>query len=559
MGAGVWHFALPDCVRILFDKIDVRESHRDIFSQKNQILIKKCRSKAQHLPIKDQRKFIESVVNCDKKNNQKYSDEEVKFYIGPTFDYVLMKYFIHWMRSKIQKFVLYECLAYLKVAIFEKEKLIFLDMKPTYPKRNLDDVAHFMKISKIPGISDEIIEFMVDGFNNCDIDDRDLNMYRDITRLPAAMKVNTIIEPEVAFFRSWLVNTRFPKYFACMPYLKLSSFIDRKYVTVVLPNAKSYAHRMYRKNRKCKYELAECFRILEMSLNNTKSSLWLRKRAIRYRKAVSKNEPANVRSFPTVPPALRIEHETLKEVCEEVLLGQKRQLSQTDLLFQSRDAVAMTELKNGNLALHVVSCNPLRYDRLQMRYLLEAFQIFQLSLTNMPAKYMARLVFDPRHRCLCLVKTATNTVCGAICFRPFPEQNFSEIVFCAVSSDEQVKGYGTFLMNHLKDYHISKRIFNLLTYADENAVGYFRKQGFTSEINMDKAAYTDFIKSYDGATLMQCSLDNRISYSHLSTILKFQTDVVDQIKKRQSQPSIFNGLTAPVRNSSDIPGVGSKS
>ncbi|CBY24661.1 unnamed protein product [Oikopleura dioica] len=45
-GAGVWHFALPDCVRTLFEKINVRESHRNIFSQKNQILIKKCRSKA---------------------------------------------------------------------------------------------------------------------------------------------------------------------------------------------------------------------------------------------------------------------------------------------------------------------------------------------------------------------------------------------------------------------------------------------------------------------------------------------------------------------------------
>ena len=33
-------------------------------------------------------------------------------------------------------------------------------------------------------------------------------------------------------------------------------------------------------------------------------------------------------------------------------------------------------------------------------------------------------------------------------------QGFSEIVFCAVTSKEQVKGYGTLLMNHLKDYHI---------------------------------------------------------------------------------------------------------
>lgn len=34
-----------------------------------------------------------------------------------------------------------------------------------------------------------------------------------------------------------------------------------------------------------------------------------------------------------------------------------------------------------------------------------------------------------------------------------------------------MKGYGTHLMNHLKDYHISKGIFHFLTFADENAIG----------------------------------------------------------------------------------------
>ena len=72
-------------------------------------------------------------------------------------------------------------------------------------------------------------------------------------------------------------------------------------------------------------------------------------------------------------------------------------------------------------------------------------------------------------RCLCLIKTATDSVAGAICFRSFANRGFSEIVFCAVTSNEQVKGYGTFLMNHLKDYHIKKGINHFLTFADENA------------------------------------------------------------------------------------------
>lgn len=38
------------------------------------------------------------------------------------------------------------------------------------------------------------------------------------------------------------------------------------------------------------------------------------------------------------------------------------------------------------------------------------------------------------------------------------------------------QGYGTHLMNHLKEYHIKHEILNFLTYADEYAIGYFKKQ-----------------------------------------------------------------------------------
>ena len=42
----------------------------------------------------------------------------------------------------------------------------------------------------------------------------------------------------------------------------------------------------------------------------------------------------------------------------------------------------------------------------------------------------------------------------------------------------QVKGYGTHMMNHLKDFHVRvARVHHFLTYADEFALGYFKKQG----------------------------------------------------------------------------------
>lgn len=56
-------------------------------------------------------------------------------------------------------------------------------------------------------------------------------------------------------------------------------------------------------------------------------------------------------------------------------------------------------------------------------------------------------------------------------------QRFGEIAFCAITADEQVKGYGTRLMNHLKQHARDvDGLTHFLTYADNNAVGYFIKQ-----------------------------------------------------------------------------------
>ena len=39
-----------------------------------------------------------------------------------------------------------------------------------------------------------------------------------------------------------------------------------------------------------------------------------------------------------------------------------------------------------------------------------------------------------------------------------------------------LQGYGTHMMNNLKDYCIRHKILHLLTYADSFAIGYFKKQ-----------------------------------------------------------------------------------
>ena len=140
---------------------------------------------------------------------------------------------------------------------------------------------------------------------------------------------------------------------------------------------------------------------------------------------------------------------------------------------------------------------------------------------------------------MALIRPPANVI-GGICYRPFDAQEFAEIVFCAVSSTEQVKvcltfilyeeqewwhllqGYGSHLMNHLKDYISSHtNVKHFLTYADNYAIGYFKKQvkkkgtfligvtngkgqGFTTEITFGPQAKVGWftLKTMNGATIL---------------------------------------------------------
>ena len=116
---------------------------------------------------------------------------------------------------------------------------------------------------------------------------------------------------------------------------------------------------------------------------------------------------------------------------------------------------------------------------------------------------------------------------SGITYRPFKGRQFAEIVFCAISSDQQVKGYGAHLMSHLKDYvKATSDVMHFLTYADNYAIGYFKKQGFTKEITLEKAKWMGYIKDYEGGTIMQCSMVPRIRYLESDRMLLKQKEAV---------------------------------
>ena len=87
-------------------------------------------------------------------------------------------------------------------------------------------------------------------------------------------------------------------------------------------------------------------------------------------------------------------------------------------------------------------------------------------------------------------------------------------------------------MNKLKDHCKKDGYKYFLTYADNNAIGYFKKQGFHKNIKMPKEQYKEYIKDYDGGTLMEAEIDDKIEYSNLSEILKQQRDCIVKYNKK---------------------------
>ncbi|KAK3193652.1 hypothetical protein Dsin_024962 [Dipteronia sinensis] len=162
-----------------------------------------------------------------------------------------------------------------------------------------------------------------------------------------------------------------------------------------------------------------------------------------------------------------------------------------------------------------------------MVWLIGLKNIFARQLPNMPKEYIVRLVMDRSHKSVMVIRR--NQVVGGITYRPYVSQKFGEIAFCAITADEQVKGYGTRLMNHLKQHARDiDGLTHFLTYADNNAVGYFIKQGFTKEIYLEKDRWHGYIKDYDGGILMECKINPKLPYTDLSIMIRRQRQAIDE-------------------------------
>lgn len=138
----------------------------------------------------------------------------------------------------------------------------------------------------------------------------------------------------------------------------------------------------------------------------------------------------------------KAEEDNLDETIAEIVTvidDQSRMLGPQAILPEHapRDEAAKLEEKKGLIEFHCVS-NSLteKVPKQTMLWLIALQNVFSHQLPRMPKEYITRLVFDPKHKTLALIKDGRPI--GGICFRMFSSQGFTEIVFCAVTSNEQV-------------------------------------------------------------------------------------------------------------------------
>ena len=235
-----------------------------------------------------------------------------------------------------------------------------------------------------------------------------------------------------------------------------------------------------------------------------------------------------------------------------------------------------------------------------LEYLLEIKQLFQRMLPKMPREYILRQVFDARH-CTLSLNDSANRIIGGVCYKPAFDRNLVEIVFFAVDSNYHISGYGTFLFNCLKE--ICKRqfaayldvgdcykavnvvisdlsLFNvvadhlnaygnsdnlyLLTYADNSAIGFFKKQGFT--LHPVSSGWMRYIKDYEGGTLMECKLHRQINYTNKLELVRQARSLIFEkmrdvnefhiVRKWDDRAGILGKLSGDNENVGDNRNVG---
>ena len=128
-------------------------------------------------------------------------------------------------------------------------------------------------------------------------------------------------------------------------------------------------------------------------------------------------------------------------------------------------------------------------------------EVISKQLPEMPKYYIMRALFDGHHESLCVLKNGK--VVGGCTFRPFVKQGFVEVVFLVVNPNTTNKGLGSLIMTEVKTFvHSAMKVDFLLTYADNTAIDFFKKQGFSKDITLPRTRWAGYIKDYTKVLLL---------------------------------------------------------
>ena len=160
--------------------------------------------------------------------------------------------------------------------------------------------------------------------------------------------------------------------------------------------------------------------------------------------------------------------------------------------------------------------------------------VFVNQLPNMPINYVNKLVLDKKHNLVLLEKCSKSKtkVIGGFCYRFFKKKDLIELVFLAVSTLEQGKGLGKELMKELKEIAIRLKIKSIITCADNNAISFFKKQGFSKGVVFPYSLWVGYVKEYEEITLMECILPMNLKYLEISVLsIHFFQTLFKKLKK----------------------------
>ena len=141
--------------------------------------------------------------------------------------------------------------------------------------------------------------------------------------------------------------------------------------------------------------------------------------------------------------------------------------------------------------------------------------IIKQQLPNMPNEYIEALICDESLNFHTLIMSDTSLKSkrkqrqqqqqhiGCISYRLFPHCKFAEIAFCCILTKFQRKGYGEKLMKGFLSKLKQCDIDFAITYADNDAIGYFEKQGFEMGVEeIKREIWHPKIYHYNGGQIM---------------------------------------------------------